>query len=249
MNSQTNDASITGIVLSCSDYKDRDALVTVAAKNGLYSCLFRGVQSGASKNRRLTQPYTKVKLEYAPKYSRDILYILHGTVLDSWPDIADSLEKSALLGAVIERWNQQIYKGSWMEGLEQLLIHLDADQMAYAWSDACWLMAQIIEAQGIRPEVDRCALCGSVTSIVAFDQETGGFVCSECANELTVRNSREELLKLRAVFRARLNNLEALETKFTFHASDFLRLCGWYCYQMNSHPASIRFLETVLNMK
>lgn len=83
---------LSGLVLSVQDYKERDGIVFVLTQTKIQSVYARGIQSAASKNRRLCNPFTKVDLIVGERRSGSSMALLiKGSVKAQFHKIQDSL--------------------------------------------------------------------------------------------------------------------------------------------------------------
>lgn len=238
-----------GLVLSVSDYKDSDGILYLLQPNRILSVYARGIQKQASKNRRLAMPFSKVRLVIDPRYSREMQYLIRGSVV--WFDhkIQDSLLDSAICfvlrdvilsegpSSVIYRLLEKAWHGFDRQNRQEGLLY------------ACMILAEEMKRQGIAPQVEECAGCGRKDTIETMSMEEGGFLCHSCRKESDPVWKKEDLRKIRAIFRVREKDAALFLRTFRLHVKDFLYLCSWLEYHMARTWASVRFLETVAKME
>lgn len=242
---ESRSASIDGLVLSVMDYKDSDGLVTLATPEELIKVYARGIQKEKSKNRRLFAPFSLSHINYDPKYSGEFLYLINGSVIDSWWKCSESLEiqtASALIVNLIERHgiNAQIYSS-----LQAFWACAHKGRTEDALLAACKAVIEILREAGMVMNVDECVLCSRTDRIAGVSMKEGGFVCLDCLDHLEEDNlpwSKENLMLLRRLVRLPLMQL----FKQPLRPKDFamlIELFEWYQYYSDFRMRSLDFLK------
>lgn len=256
MNSVTTDASvkdeenvIEGLVLMVQDYKESDGIIRLAREHDIIGVLARGIQKSSSKNRRLAQPFSKVRLTYEPQYSRDLYYLITGTVI--WDDFhinEDLLAQSVCF--VLRDLILDVGINSWIyEYLENCWKAFNDNNTKDAWMYSCLLMASLLKKAGVAPSVDACASCGRTDQIETIVKSEGGFLCHSCNKNRFPKKSRNELRAFRALFKARPENVPFLKENFSYTLQDFMDLVQWYVYYTDCRLPSLEFLDIVCKME
>lgn len=247
MNSQKNNRQPLqkGLILSVEEYREADSLCSFLTSEGLETVYARGTQKGSSLNARLLQPFTEAELSFGLQYSGQYLYLFNGRILKSFEKIRDDMDKMAVASVLSWLVIHAPAPQKYYEPLAEIWRLLNSGSPAQ-WTACCLLVALRFPEEGIVPEVDACVCCGSKKSIAGFSLEQGGLVCREHAEPLDI-SSRDRLLKIRMLFHARWNNLQALQEKFSFTLDDFCTLCRWYMQLLEVQPAAMRFLLMVHN--
>lgn len=240
---------LTGLVLSLQDYRESDGIIRLALQDQVVGVLARGVMKSASRNRRLCNPFSKVRIVYDPKYSHGMYYLIHGEVLWFDSHIQDDLLAQSVCFV-----------------LRDLIVRIGINPMIYECLEACWqawncsqqesgclyaclVLAGLLKEAGIAPNVDSCTVCGKTNGIETIVLEEGGFVCKDCAQGKYPRISRKSLLAFRALFRAGSSNIQYLQEHFRYTLQDVLMLSRWWEYHTDSVLPSISFLDTVIHME
>ena len=231
------------IVLANMPYKERDAILKVYTETGIVSVFARGVQGMKSKNRRLTQPWSLVRLIINEQRSRDMLFLERGTLDADWFHLNDDL----LLQTGLAVLRDLLFKADSKTLFQPLKTQLALTNKDLSWNRPVWLLAQLMKEQGIAPNVDACAICGSTSGIVTLSLEEGGFLCRECSGVPAWK--KDDLLRMRALFKAEETNLDALFDKYTYTVKDFVELAGWFDYHFDERLAALAFLRDLLGMK
>lgn len=239
---------IEGLVLCVEEYKDQCGIIKVALPERIVSIYARGIMKETSKNRRLSNPFSKVRLVYDPKYSRDMLYLIHGNVIWYGFHINENLLAQSICFVLRDLILKNGMTPLVYEELERTWNAWNQNDETAGYCYSCALMASMIKLAGIAPEIDFCIHCHSKKEIQLFSIEEGGFVCRNC-NQSGKRMKKDTLRKIRALFRVQLDSLDLFEKTFTYNMQDFLLLCEWYQYQTDIQLPSLKFLKTVADME
>ena len=189
------------IVLSISQYKEKDAIITAISQSETITFLARGIKDPKSKNAAINNPLMVADIELM---DGDFKF----PILKSFKEIFIPMKlkmDSAYLGTLLL--------------MNEIMLHFFPDEERASMFNALlegviglkrtdnWLMslllfmAQAIKNGGFELEVNRCVICGKKNRIVAFSFIEGGFICEECANEETERDlSKDQMILLRSIF-------------------------------------------------
>lgn len=236
-----------GLVLQNMDYKDFDGIIRAAGENEVYGIYARGIQRQSSRNRKLAAAGTKIRFEFDPRYSSDLLFLLQGEVVKDYDQSRFTLEQQAVC-AIIEEMVVR-YGSSPMRYalLEEAWKAFDQKQESKGITACCLLIKDVLEAEGIGINTDECVLCESRDGICTVDPEAGGFVCHR--HEARVleleRWKKEDLRRLRSLVHAKAKHLDWLDETYTFSWNDIQFLLDWYTYHLNARPASFRFFQSL----
>lgn len=239
---------LEGLVLSVQDYKENDGIVKLALPDRIVSVYARGVLKSTSKNRRLCTPFSKVLLIYEPKYSREMYYLIHGSVI--W---YDSAIQSDLLGQSVCFVLRDLLIRI---GINPLIYHC-LEQCWHCWNDkdpeggylyACLVLANLLKLAGLAPNLNECVLCGAKSGIETLVLSEGGYVCKNCRQPDWPKMDKQDLLAWRALFRAKADHIDYLQEHFVYTLEDVIFLARFWEYHAQSRLASVSFLETVAKM-
>lgn len=238
---------VEGLVLRTIDYRDKDGIIHLATPHKIYSFLARGVAKETSKNRRLSLPFSKVILNYDPKYSRDLLFLINGSEEALYWKCTESLQiqaVQAVLTALLERHGMDPFL---YEHLESFWKEGQSGVSNASMREACLLLADILKQSGLLPNVSECTVCGKKQNITAFSMENGGFVCRDDLDESCRILPKKSLLQLRRLVQAVSHPefpMEKLDD-FSWDLAFFLMLCDWYVYASDAPMRSLDFLKTL----
>lgn len=192
------------IVLTSTQYKEKDAIVTALTQSETIVFACRGAKDPKSKNSILNNPLTIADIELIEgdfkypqlKASKEILspfklemnsyylgtlllvdeMVLHFFPDDERPHIFPYLEEAVVALKKSNDW------------LMTLLI----------------FMAHVLRLGGFELEVNRCVICGQKKKILAFSFVEGGFICQDCISPDIERDlTKEQMILLRSIFNSR----------------------------------------------
>ncbi len=255
-------SAIEGLILQVIDYQNNDAILHVLTpEQGVVSVFARGIQKESSKNRRLAMPFTKVSLNYDPRYSKRMLYLINGSVLASYWKAMDSLVMqtvNAIVICLIERYGGALLS---YECLEKMWSAFHQNDLAKGLLMASFLVSGVLAQEGTLMNVDGCMRCHKKNQLAGLSFEQGGFVCRNHIDSHTLIWPKERLLQLRRLVKAieavrqldlRLESNRQLLQKasenlqiFTWDLDFFLILMDWYGYFQETVLPSVNFLKTL----
>lgn len=248
--SKEGEPKVEGLILSVMDYEERNGIIHLATPDQIYSVYARGIQQPTSKNKRLAMPFSRVTLNYDPKYSRNMMYLINGSVDQNYWKVGQSLEMqtvSSILAALIESYgiDPQLYKD-----LEAFWSFLQQGDSNSALLHACRIVTGILKKTGTIMDVDECVVCQKKTKIAGVSVENGGFVCLEHFDPQIgdLLFAKDDLLKLRGLVKIKPDQLDVLYS-FTWDLSFLVFLLDWLVYHNDHHLKSLDFLKTLLPAK
>lgn len=176
--------SLEGIVIHLSKFKENDAMVKLATKEGFVSFLAHGVSKLTSKNGASCQECSYGR--YSLSVSNDLHYTLsESTPIDSF--INDSnLEALTATSFIIEVTNKLIQEDEAGQIYPYLFASLNAIKKGFSpLSAALIYFASCLNASGIGLDVNQCVGCGGKKNIIGLSFADGGFVCQDCYETMT----------------------------------------------------------------
>ncbi len=192
------------IVLSKTDYKEKDTILNAISENELISFKVRGGQSVTSPFLFLNNPLTIADVEFVdnPRYTSKILKSakLLYTPLES----GDSLNNLLSINLIAEAVNKLLPdedKHLMFNDIESFFLENKGNN-DYLLSQLLFL-SRISEKAGYGLQVDECVRCGSKKEIVAFSFSEGGFICKNCLEEdIPIDLTGQQMKILRYVVKA-----------------------------------------------
>lgn len=236
---------IQALVLSVSEYKDKDGLVKVLTTDSILTLYARGLFKQNSKNLRLVQPFSYNEFMIEDKTKMPLL--LQGQTIRYYYHIQEDLFKSSCCFVL----HDLISKTKKEEKLFNILLdcYNSANQNLddfYFW--ACIVLKYCIEQEGIQPFVDGCVHCQNMR-VETLSLKDGGFLCEKCNHNQYPKWNVDSLKKYRALFKCKEENLAYVKEHFTFNLDDLIYLAKWVEYHSQKSYPSIRFLESIRGLK
>ena len=192
------------IVLTNTNYKEKDAIITAISQSETIIFTARGIKDPKSKNAVLNNPLTIADIELV---DGDYKYpVLKGSkeLFSPFKLHMDSqyLGTLLLMNEMMMHFFPEEERHLMFSHLEEGVINL---KKSGDWLMSLLLfMANAIRVGGFELEVNRCVMCGQKKRIVAFSFIDGGFICEDCINEETERSfSKEQMILLRSIFNSR----------------------------------------------
>lgn len=189
------------VVLSITQYKEKDAIISAISEDGDITFLARGVFDPKNKNAAINNLLSIADIELSDgNYKYPVLKTANVSLNPM--RLNNDLEYLSSLMLVAEATKsllQEEEKGRIFETLVSAGIALK--KAKEPWFILLVYFANLFKIGGYEFEVNRCVFCGSKQNIVTFSFADGGFVCQNCMNLETERNlSKEQMLLLRAAF-------------------------------------------------
>lgn len=239
---------LSGLVLSVQDYKERDGIVFVLTQTKIQSVYARGIQSAASKNRRLCNPFTKVDLIVGERRSGSSMALLiKGSVKAQFHKIQDSLVAQSACFVLRDILFRSVIHPEYEDLLFKVWQAFDHSEKS-RWTYACLLLACILKNEGIAPDVSECVRCHARKGIETVSVADGGFLCVNCNVRQFPKWKKEDLEKLRSLFVIQPDRMDIYAQNKAYDLDDFLFLAKWYERYAAAELASIRFLNSVRSL-
>ena len=235
---------LRGLVLETRDHGERDAVVTLALREELVRVFARGVQRETSKNRRLCLPFEEVEIE-TEQSGTGMFRLIHGSLVAEYSRIGEDLRMQAVCLAVNEAILHAQMHPALYERLEQLWTSCearDADWMGRA----ALVMTMLLRQEGISPQVDGCAICGSVSDICTMDVDNAGFLCVRHGKGRS-RWPADRLRRMRHAVKVPAGQ-EAAVSLTGFTLEDIRFLVHWFSRYSHTSLAGERFLDSVARL-
>lgn len=239
---------VSGIVLSVSEYREKDALITILTDRDMkIRFVARGVQTITSKNAGALLVGTQSFFVLQMKEHRDLHMLKQARVQQYRRHIGESLLKQALSLFYCELF----LKCENVEHGYELLVRAldDLEKKEDNYTCACVLINLLCMSQGIAPWVDSCVSCGRIDQIATLSLKQGGFLCKQCMDHLHERAwSKKQLQRFRYLCHANIDQIDLLR-KYTQY--DFQDLAWIYSFFQEYSGISINsyaFVKQVATM-
>lgn len=191
------------IVISVTQYKEKDGIINAISEQGVVSFLARGILDPKNKFAPLNNYLTIADIELTESNAKHPSlknYSIIATPIRMESNL-DYLASVMLIAEATKSLLQDDEKPAIYSWLEKAILEMKNSQ-DYIGIDIIYL-ANIFKLAGYEFEVNRCVFCGSKKNIVAFSFNDGGFVCGDCLNEMEdIKKdlSPKQMLLLRFIF-------------------------------------------------
>ena len=200
------------IILSKSNYKEKDCIYSAISYEGYLSFLAKGAQDPKSKYVWLNNQFTIAEVEFLAdgRYKHKVI---NSAVLISSPLVGLSYEYLVATNVLLELARNVL------EDDEKHLLFNDIELALNAFRNEkdrlmtiLVFMAKLIKLSGTEFEVEKCVICGSKQNIKAFSFDEGGFVCGNCLNDEIKKDlNAKQMLLIRYIFKAKDYSLPGSE--------------------------------------
>ena len=189
------------IVISITQYKEKDGIINAISEEGAITFLARGIFDPKNKNAGINNNLVIADIELSEgnfKYPT----LKTCSILLTPMSVNNSLEKLASIMAIAEATKSLVQdeeKGMLFDSLLGAVTSIKTDKDPYM--TLLIYLARVLKATGYEFEVNECVFCGSKKDIITFSFKDGGFVCRNCMNEDTEKDlSNDQMLLLRSAF-------------------------------------------------
>ena len=211
------------VVLSITQYKEKDAIIDALSENGDFTFLAKGVMDPKNKNAALNNILVTADIEtnegnykYPVLKTADIIENPMKVTNDYYYLSSLLLIAEATKLLLQDEEKERIFN-SLLSAIHLLKV---SDQ---PWEILLVYLAQLLKVGGYDFEVNKCVLCEKTNDIVTFSFDDGGFICKECLEEDMKRDlTKTQMLLIRHAF----NCPHIAEIKFKTNKEDALVVLG-----------------------
>lgn len=240
---------IEGIVLSTSEYREHDGLLTILTEEDKkIRFVARGIQKITSKNAGALLIGAQSLFLLQMRERGDLHTLKHAKIKQYRRRISMSLLKQAMVSFYCEMMlkNDDIAGGYAL--LKSALDDLDKNDDCF--TAACVFVNQLCLAQGIAPWVDGCISCGRNDHITTLSLRQGGFVCTDCIDRLReVPWTRKQLQRFRYLCHAKMNQLDELRAYDQYGLEDLKQIFAFFNEYSGVNIKGFSFLQQVAEME
>ena len=231
------------IVLSITNYKEKDVIISALSENGYRSFLLKGALAIKSRHAFLTNPLMIADIS-----------IMEGNY--KFPIIKEAKEITSPL-----KINYDYYYLSAINLLVEITKKMTNDeeknQLFYLLKDAIealkneinpyficlTYLANILKLTGYNMEIDACVNCGNKRQIKDFSFQSGGFICTNCQTNENTIYSVKQLKLIRTIFK----NKDFKIIDLDLNKSDYqLVLNGFYEFILEAYGIKLNSLNMLL---
>lgn len=173
------------IVLSATNYKEKDTIINAISIDGAVSFKVRGGQVSGSPLNWINNPMIIAEAEYVENV-RYIHQILKTAKLIYSPFKDTTLANVCSINLVSEAVMRMLPEDERHIAFNLIEEYfLAAEKLKDPSVAELVFLAKMIKLTGSEPEVEQCVFCGSRSDIVAFSFLEGGFICRNCLSQET----------------------------------------------------------------
>lgn len=190
---------VEGIVINEKEYSETSKILTVIIKQyGVISIISKGCRNIKSNLRSVSTLMTYGVFNIY--YKEDKLSTLVSVdVINGFKQIRLDLTKISYASFLLELTEQVMKQNSDNEAIYDVLVSallkIEEGYDALVITDIVSL--KYLDYLGVMPVIDRCASCGSTTSIATLSSDMGGYVCNRCrTNEPIVNEKTIKLIRM-----------------------------------------------------
>ena len=187
------------IVLTITQYKEKDAIIDAISENGDITFLAKGVFDPKNKNAAINNLLSVADIELNEgNYKYPVLkaasMIFNPMKLDNdYYYLSCLLLVAEATKVLLQDEEKERIFNSLVTTVETLKTSKEPWKVILAY------FAILFKVSGYEFEVNRCVFCGTKQTIATFSFRDGGFVCQDCMEDDIKRDlSKEQMLLLRA---------------------------------------------------
>lgn len=172
---------IEGIIISTVDYKENSKIINILTETeGLIGVLAKGCKNIKSKISATSSVLT-YGIFYLNYNKGNMPLLIEVDIKDSFKYVRKDLLKTNYAYFLLELASQ-VYKHDKYSKIYNLLI-IGLKKINEGFDPQ--IITNIIELQllehlGIKPEVEHCVACGTITDIITVSSYKGGYLCENC---------------------------------------------------------------------
>lgn len=195
-----------GIVIKSSKYLDNSKIVNILTEEGLFSYLVKSGMKLTNKANSYTQDVTLINYDFQKGKGFDIL--TSGKVLETFSIIKTDLKRIEYMYLIIElivEFHQHVSDNSLLYSLTKFTLNKMNESKYYKYYYQVFAL-KLLYLLGIGPEFRKCVKCGGNESIIGFDYNSSGMICSKCSNSQELIYSNEVIKYAIVFYLTKLNN-------------------------------------------
>lgn len=171
---------IEGIIISEYPFEESSKIINIFTSNGIIGVIAKGAK-------KIKSPFfsTTSKLDYG---IFDIIYkdkglsiLKEASIKNDYREIKKDINKITYATYITEL-STQVYKHENNKDILSIYIScLDKIKEGYnPLAITNILKLKLLDYLGIKPVIDRCVECGSVSNIITISSYLGGYICKDC---------------------------------------------------------------------
>ncbi|MCD4785807.1 MAG: DNA repair protein RecO [Candidatus Eremiobacteraeota bacterium] len=182
------------IVIRARDLSENDRIITFLSPSaGKFDAVRKGAKKITSRSIGNFEPFNRINLYIAVGKSLDV--VVQSKLLDTFPDIRKSLEKTTSAIYMLDLVNRYVDKREENFSLYSLLLSCLHFLESGCDPDVVCRLFEIrfVSIMGYMPEVEKCVVCTGQGDHPYFEYSLGGVVCEKCRSQLKEAQGRSIL--------------------------------------------------------
>lgn len=202
-----------GIVIGETNYSESSKILKVLTREyGLISIMAKGCRNIKSKLRGVSSRL--VYANFQINYKKDgISTLISADTIDTLRNILIDIEKISYVSYILDL-TEQVYKHSYDNDIYSVLVdtitkineNYDYETLTYIYE------IKLLDYLGIRPNIDKCSICGDTKNILTISVDGGGYICKNCYSGEKIYSPKTIQL-IRMFFYLDLSKITKLEVK------------------------------------
>lgn len=231
------------IIIKKSDYRENDELLKILTYDyGLLTFVARSSKKITSKSRFSLNFLTEILLEFDFQQNKEIFSIKNVSTIKNYQSEYD-FDAYVLTQLIAEIYGYLLESNDNHKQYYQLLLQYYQFLKIDSYLASCYLIAQCLVIEGIKPSVQECAYCGD-KQIVAIENSLG-FVCRNHSYRGNFINL-ERLKKFRYINLVDFERLNSL-VDLNYDLNDLKLILSFLSEYLDVNFKAIKMLEETKN--
>lgn len=235
---------LQGIIIRCQPYRESDQLATLFTETGCFTLHYRSFHKAGNKQQSFGQLFTFVDVIVDFK-TEGIMRVKNGRCIQSFFEFRQLHQwiKYVTIAAELIRFIHEVYEFERLYPYFKLITDTENN-----YSEFLYFMKQLLEVQGLLPEINQCVRCGK-SQVNGFSISQGGFICRECMQKEGIKADLTDINRLKLLRYLIVANTEQFSSiQHLFQESDLLGqiLVEYYQYHIGITLKSFEFYKNVL---
>lgn len=232
-----------GVVLRYSNYRENDRMLSILTRDfGKIDALCRGCRKQGSPLLGVSDTFCCAQYDFYVK--KDRWYITQAVPKESFFHLRENM-KALMAGAFfLEVCEKTAMPEDQSLRTFALLVNalFELNRGADAVQIFCFFVVKLLDILGLRPETDRCVLCGN-PNVQKINIQEGGAVCADCPGEQV---PPEFFAWIRLILSTPSRRMGELGVKFSREFAVFQK--RWLTDVLEQRPRTLALLETACHI-
>lgn len=207
---------VKGIVLSASDHKEKDKIITIfSVELGKINGILRGVKAPKAKMKYASQPFCFASFELVKQ--GEYFLVTQVDLIDSFYELTSDYEKFQKGSSMLKVCSKVLRKGIVNPKLFITLIN-SLKVLTYenlnGYLIVCKFILEFLKSIGYGLNFKKCIFCGKeLEDLAYFNNRTGDVYCQECKNLEYIELDKDELVLVRQLDMIEFDEISLLDIK------------------------------------